>query len=190
MKLHSNLTVVLLALSTCAFGAVNREQPNKNNENEDDYTPRIALWQASVGKNCKISIAVSQLVSVSMHPYMLNGETKVTEVTVDTLGNNTIRFYYIHSEKDESNRTEPQSVLKNARRTISRQLSDQKSDNEIASIKFPEGAYAHTVEYQVSSLSQLDSLYKSLISVWSASNTKKLTSYENEEEEKDEKDEK
>lgn len=137
--------------------------------------PRIALWTASFGDTTKLTLNVSTIVSVSMHPYMLNGQIPITEVTVDTLGNNTLRFYYIHEE------TRPplaESAVKSAY-AVQEELTRQKGTASLPSVKFPEGAYAHSVEYKMNSLDDLTKLYKSLVSVWERSG-KKLTTFKTE----------
>lgn len=140
--------------------------------------PKIQLWQAELNDTSKITIAVSQIVSVAIHPYLLNGENLVTEVTIDTTGNNTIRFYYVHPDDDKPDYTDPESVMKSAKKRLSQRPSQPKAQAKaaIASLKFPEGAYAHTIEYQVSSLETLDTIFKSLTSVWEKS-SKKRTIY-------------
>lgn len=170
MRLFLTCLILPLALTSYCFAAPEEEE-GKQPE------PRLQLWQAKLDDTSKITLSVSQIVSVAMHPYMLNGENLITEVTIDTLGNNTIRFYYVHTDDEKTDYTNPESVVKNARKRLSQSPSQPKAQkNSIASIKFPEGAYAHTIEYQVSSLETLESLFKSLTSVWEKS-SKKRTSY-------------
>lgn len=165
MKTRSIYTSVLLSLCvlTKSFGA------------EDEPDPKRALWQADLGETSKLSLAVDHIVSVSMHPYLLNGETLITEVTVDTTGNNTIRFYYIHPDEDKADITNPESVVKSARKRLRQQGSQPAAENTIPSLKFPEGAYAHTVEYQVGTFEELEKLHQSLVSVWERSSKKRTT---------------
>lgn len=154
-------TTVLLGLSSLYAAA---QQP----ANTATAEPKIALWSASFGESAQVTLNVSSIVSVSMHPYMLNGVIRITEVTVDTLGNNTLRFYYIHENGGSSSTVGGMAgeVARTAQEQIRREVTQQDSAADIPSVKFPEGAYAHSIEYQVSSLSELEALYKSLISVW------------------------
>lgn len=146
----------------------------EDDENQPD--PRLQLWQAKLSDTSKITISVSQIVCVSMHPYMLNGENLVTEVTIDTLGNNSIRFYYVHPDDEKPDYMDPESVVKNAKKRLSQRPSQPKADKSpIASVKFPEGTYAHTIEYQVSSLETLEDIFKSITSVWEKSSKKRTT---------------
>ena len=152
-----------------------------DDDDENKPEPRLQLWQAKLDDTSLITLSVSQIVSVTMHPYKLNGENLVTEVTIDTLGNNTIRFYFVHSDEKEPDYFDPNSVVKDAKKRLSQRPSQPKAKAEdgeplIASVKFPEGAYAHTIEYQVSCLKTLEEIYKSVTSVWEKA-TKKRTIY-------------
>ena len=147
-------------------------------DDQDDSpkdAPILKLWQAELSENCKVTLNVSKIVSVSMHPYLLNGENLVTEVTVDTEGNNTIRFYYVHPDEDLPDITNPEAVVKSAKRKLSQRPSQPKAQDTIASVKFPEGAYAHTIEYQISSYKIIEDLYKSLVSIWEKSSKRRTT---------------
>lgn len=152
------LLVFPLIFAHQAFSAEDDQQPD----------PKIQLWQAELNDTSKITIAVSQIVSIAMHPYLLNGENLVTEVTIDTTGNNTVRFYYVHPDDEKTDYTDPESVVKSARKRLSQRPSQPKAQENaaIASLKFPEGAYAHTIEYQVSSIETLDAIFKSITTVW------------------------
>lgn len=167
MKICSILASALLAISSAAtlFADTTDEQPD----------PKQQLWEAKLSPTSMVTIAVSQIVSVSLHPYLLNGDTLITEVTVDTQGNNTLRFYYIHPD-DEQDISDPEAIVRNARKRIRKEVSTQPNDKaSIPSLKFPEGAYAHTIEYQMSSLDSLLDLHKSLITVWEKSSKKRTT---------------
>lgn len=149
--------LALLAAPLCH--AVDDDTP------KDD--PKLQLWQAKLDDTSLITLAVQQIVSVTMHPYLLNGENLVTEVTIDTAGNNSIRFYYVHSAEEKADITDPESLVKSAKKRLTQAPSQPKaSEKPIASLKFPEGVYAHTIEYQVGCFKTLEAIYKSITSVW------------------------
>ena len=171
-----NKTITSAALSLCVGLAC---LPAIAQDAAPTQAPRTALWSASFGDTTKLTINVSSIVSVSMHPYLLNGQIPITEVTVDTQGNNTIRFYYIHEEDPSAAAGGLKEAAGSARRRLQQEMTQQKDGSQIPSIKFPEGAYAHTVEYQMNSLSDLTKLYQSLVSVWERS-SQKLTTFKTE----------
>lgn len=139
-----------------------------NNEQNDIKAPKVALWRLEMGPSTKIILTVPSITGVAMHPFLLNGENQVTEVTVDTTGNNTIRFYYIHQTQDlrNVNITDHKQLMSAAKQRLNREATTQKDTNALPSVKFPEGTYAHSIEYQVKSLEDLEKIYKSIISVW------------------------
>lgn len=124
------------------------------------------FWQASLGENMQVCVSLNSVTSVAMHPYMLNGTTMVTEVTIDTTGNNSIRFYYVHADEKLGITTSPQNVLGTGKREINRAITNQEAGSQIPSVKFPEGVYAHTIEYQINSLEDLTKLHKSILNAW------------------------
>lgn len=141
----------------------------------DISDPKIAIWKADLGDSAKVVLSVQSIVSISMHPYLLNGTNMVTEVTVDTVGNNSLRFYCVHQDS-KSLLTTPKDAANAARQRITREVTKQKGDTNVPSVKFPEGTYAHTIEYQLDSVEALNRLYKSLLSVWERS-SKKVTTF-------------
>lgn len=168
------LILLCALLASTGFAA---EQNAEENEQQDIKEPKISLWRLELCKTTKIVLSVQSITAVAMHPYLLNGENMVTEVTVDTTGNNTIRFYYIHPAGGDirsTSITDHKQLMGVAKQRINREVTHQKDDNALPAVKFPEGAYAHSIEYQVSSLEDLDKIYKSLISVWERS-SKKVT---------------
>lgn len=164
-----------LALSLCFLSLPSGAASDSNST--PPPTPIQPLWEAKIDCISQITISVNSIVAIALHPYLLNGETLITELTIDTTGNNTIRFYYIHPDEDKTDFTNPESIVKSARKKIRNQGSQPKADNNISSIKFPEGAYAHSIEYQIDDLNELLNMHKSVISVWEATR-KKRTSYE------------
>lgn len=144
--------------------------PAHGQEQQQQQPSRPRIWTADFGDTAKITVDLRSIVSVSIHPYMLNGAVQVTEVTIDTTGNNSIRFYYIHADDSiTATETSPQGIISSAGQKIQREITQQKNESGLPAVKFPEGAYAHTIEYQVNSLDDLLSLYKSVISVWNPS---------------------
>ena len=174
MKLRALFSAIFLISSS--VGYVSAQQPQQQ-EDESITSPKVELWHADMGDVSKVYVAVSQIVTIALHPYKLNGENLVTELTIDTLGNNTIRFYYVHPDDETINTRDVKENIKYVRKKASRETSNQKASNEVPSVKFPEGTYAHSIEYQVDSIKTLMDMYKSIIKVWERSNNLKLNEY-------------
>lgn len=107
----------------------------------------------------QVCIKLEDIVSVSIQSYALDGSLAITECTVDTKGNNSIRIYGTRS-----------AMVKKTRDRLSntRDLIDSKTDNasRYPSKKFPEGAYSHNVEFQVESDTEVKKVYQSILNAW------------------------
>lgn len=126
----------------------------------------------------KVVLSISSIVSIAKHRFMLNGALPVSEVTIDTVGNNSLRFYYVNNQQD-SPTAPPTDVRSGARQAaqqaaaeINGEVSTGKSN--LPSVQYPDGVYAHTIEYQVSSSGALDTLFTSALAAWENSSDKTI----------------
>lgn len=120
---------------------------------------KFPVWIASFGCELSTTVRLSTITSVSLHTYMLDGSMKVSELTVDTQGNNSLRIYCISAEKANDLKGRFSNV---------RNLLDKKTENasHLPSRKFPEGTYSHNVEYQVDNTRILKKAHESLMKAW------------------------
>lgn len=104
-------------------------------------------------------IKLDSIVSVSLQSYSLDGAVAVTECTIDTVGNNSIRIYGSRSDQVKQTRD---------RLSNTRELIDSKSDNltRYPGKKFPEGAYSHNIEFQLETAEQVKLVYQSILNAW------------------------
>ncbi len=104
-------------------------------------------------------VKLSTITSVSKQTYMLEGSQQVLEVTLDTIGNNSIRFYCLSSDRTNN-------MLE--RVSSSRSLVDKHADkvSNFPSKKYPEATHSHNVEYQLDSVDQLNRIYESITNCW------------------------
>ena len=116
------------------------------------------FWTANLPTGAT-SILMPNIISVNLHTYMLDGSVRMIEMTVDTIGNNSIRFYAYTGE---------QANTWKERLSSTRDLVDSKTGGatRLPGRKFPEGAYSHNVEFQLDSEAQVRQLYKSLMDSW------------------------
>jgi ribosomal protein L2 len=93
---------------------------------------------------------------VSKHTYNVGTQT-VREVTIDTIGNNSIRIYCMNVNEQQQRFKE--------RLSNTRELIDSKTGNatKLPNKKFPEGTYSHNIEYQVEDVATLDKIYDSVM---------------------------
>lgn len=125
---------------------------NKNSDTEEQTVENAEFWKASLTDVDKgeVCILLSSITTVALHTYMLDGTIEITECTVDTTGNNSIRFY--------APAEDPVGVGKEVRKA----LRNTKYPAALPARKFPEGVYSHNIEYQLSSPEKVKQIYDSI----------------------------
>ncbi len=117
-------------------------------------------WTCILGNTSSmVMVKLATITSVAKHTYVLEGSQKITEVTIDTTGNNSIRFYCLNS--DRANRALDR--LSNVR-----EVADKYTERgtRYPAKKYPEGTHSHNIEYQLNSVEHLDTIYESLTYAW------------------------
>ncbi len=104
-------------------------------------------------------VKLSGITSISKQTYMLEGSQRILEVTIDTEGNNSIRFYCLHS-------AHTQRALERTSNT--RGLASKYTEGALSfpSKKYPEATHSHNIEYQLSSPEQVNRIYESAVHAW------------------------
>ena len=104
-------------------------------------------------------IKLSTITSVSKQTYMLEGAHQILEVTVDTTGNNSLRFYCLSSDRTNT-------MLDRA--SSARSLVDRHADkaSDFPAKKYPEATHSHNVEFQLATVEQVNKIYESLTNSW------------------------
>ncbi len=112
-------------------------------------------------------VKLSAITSISKQTYLLEGTQKITEVTIDTLGNNSIRFYCMSSER--TNRMADR--LSNARDIVNKHTE---SASELPAKKYPEATHSHNIEYRLSTPEQVNRIYESATHAWAKNISSRL----------------
>lgn len=124
------------------------------------------FWQARVGGG-HFMVALSRIVSLSRHQYVLDGTLIVDEVTVDTEGEALTRFYHISPITDAVAANGVAGLASRGRELIDK--AAQRAGTNVQDMvvkKYPETTHARSIEYRVSSEQELSSLYSSVSSAW------------------------
>lgn len=128
-----------------------------------------AFWEATLTNEKKGNIVVklSEIAAIALHTYKLNGVQEITECTIDTKGNNSIRFYALLGAGNKD--------VELARTALGTSVAPGVSNvsSNYPARKFPEGAYSHNIEYQLKSAESVYKVFKSIKDAWrkSASTT-------------------
>ena len=164
--LMSMLVLTFTPLCAAADGDTDDEEDKKEDV-------RIPLLKITVGKTNQVTIAVPSITSVAQHSYLLNGVTPISQVTIDTTGNNTIRFYCVHPDELGKDPAALAKVLSPDTIHPKRNgITPGGKSSGLPSVKFPEGTYSHSIEFQLEAPEQLTKLYKAATSVWNSTSPK------------------
>ncbi len=104
-------------------------------------------------------VKLSSITSISKQTYLLEGAQRILEVTIDTEGNNSIRFYCLHSARTQR----VTERLSNARDLVDKHTEGL---TRFPAKKYPEATHSHNIEYQLSSPEQVNLIYESAIHAW------------------------
>jgi hypothetical protein len=107
-------------------------------------------------------VAVSAMLAVTSHEYLVDGVARVTEVNIDTAGSLLARFYYL-----EGNIPNAPLGIGAATMEKTQQLMKEAADKTGQDVwkkvvkNYPTTTHARTVEYRLESLEQLNKLFES-----------------------------
>ena len=141
-------------------------QTGEGGDNGEDEGIR-GFWEIEL-EGGRFVAKLSTITSISQHQYVVDGAAKVFEVTVDTSGSQTARFYYIEAVGEGS----PLSIGKNAidrLRTVAEGGTARTGTEEVWTqvVKnYPTTTHARTAEYRVDNTAVLDKIYKHVHKVW------------------------
>jgi hypothetical protein len=132
------------------------------------------FWQASVNGGTYM-VALDRIASISRHKYVLDGAALVDEVTVDTMGQAIVRFYFISPITDKS----PSAAIKDAA-THAKELVEKSAlltGTDIQNMvvkKYPDTTHAKAIEFRILNEPDLTALYASVKTAWESSKGRKF----------------
>lgn len=120
-----------------------------------------SYWKAELPDGVFL-VPHSAISSISRSSYLVDGSVRVTEVSIGTLGSVQGRFY--HAEALQPTVPVGQSSLnlaqQRAREVQSRLGLDEQATKVLKN--YPTTTHAHTVEFRLASLAEVESIYQSL----------------------------
>ncbi len=131
-------------------------------ENRSNQTDR---WTCIIGSADKAMtmVKLSAITSISKQSYILQGTQQILEVTIDTIGNNSIRFYCLSSER----LGRAQGRLSNTRELLEKHTEGA---TKLPEKTYPDATHSHNIEYRLSSPELVNRIYESVTHAW-VSNT-------------------
>lgn len=108
------------------------------------------------------------ITSVSQHQYVVDGAARVFEVTVDTSGSQTARFYFIEAVTDGSPLTIGKTAMDRLK-TVAQGATGRTGTDDVWSqvIKnYPTTTHSRTAEFRLGSKDLLSIIYNHIHKVW------------------------
>lgn len=164
------LCAVTLPLFSLSAGAADNSDTTTSDAEQTSGRTVGTYWIGTFASSPQgnICVRLSEITSITIHNYMLNGKIPIGELTIDTTGNNSIRIYCVLSAEDMSK--EVLSMVS----ALKAETSDLGSVPQVAK-QFPEGTHAHSIEYSVTSETQLKAIYASIVKSMMSNKNGKMT---------------
>ncbi|MFT4175430.1 MAG: hypothetical protein QM627_02130 [Luteolibacter sp.] len=169
---------VLSGLLLWAVSASSLSAQTPSGNGTDTASPQERLWSVTLAGG-EYHVALSRIVSVSRHQYLLEGGLMVDEVTIDTEGQALARFYLIQPVTTASKSPAAKPLSETAGRAqdaVERagEITGTPIRNQVIK-KYPETTHAKTIEYRLDSKAQLDTLFESAKQSWRSGKGRRLT---------------
>lgn len=182
----------------CAFvlgaGSLAMAQGTNNNNNnntanntarQDELEARVKeletpsntrFWQCNINGG-EIMVAVDRIGSISKTQYLLDGGLLCTEVTIDTLGGQSLtRIYHVVPATEAVAANAATKIVDRAKEVLDNTSARAGSRlHEMVQKSYPTTTHAHTVEFRVMQLQDLEALYSSLKATWTSGKGRTFT---------------
>lgn len=152
---------------------------NPEKEKIDDSVQPNRFWQANVNGG-QYMVALDRITSISRHRYLIDGGIVVDEVTVDTVGQSLVRFYYMSpltdTMKGSGTGAVAARIVDRGRELVDRagEITGSNAHNMVVK-KFPETTHARSIEYRIESAGELSALHSSARTAWETGRGRKFT---------------
>jgi len=128
------------------------------------YPSRTPMWRCDLPGGT-YEVAIRNILSVSIHDYVVDGVARVTEMNVETPGSTEVRFYYLEALTPTSPIGAGQSALDKVQE-LATEASNRLNPGEEPPWEkvvktYPTTTHAHTVEFRLDTKEDLQSLFNS-----------------------------
>jgi hypothetical protein len=130
---------------------------------EGQAQERFTYWKAELPGGTYV-VSHAAISSISMSNYVVDGVLRVTEVAVGTMGSVQGRFYFIEESLPSSPVVVGQSALEDLKaraREVLHRVEGVDPEGEVVK-NYPTSTHAHTVEFRLTKLEDLQRLYQNL----------------------------
>lgn len=161
----------LLAASLNCSLVFGQEPPPNPADDSSAKAPKDApsagrFWEATLPGG-EYTVALTGIISVSRHKYLLDGALTVDEVTVDCTGQALARFYFIAPISGGVAAGSTTKLVERGKELLDQGAGRISPDFQNMVVKkYPETTHARTIEYRLSSEAALTALFTSVKSAW------------------------
>ncbi len=120
------------------------------------------LWRCTAPGGVFV-VAVSQIVAIGMHEYIVDGAARVTELNIDTTGNALVRYYFLEPIDPQTPLAVGQSALtklKELAEEAASRVDIEESWRKVVK-NYPGSTHARTIEFRVDSKEDLTKIFNS-----------------------------
>jgi len=165
--LHQQLFALSLLATPCFVHAQTPAPSGGNTSQADAQT--LQGWRGFLAishREGRLVMPYSRIVSVSRAQFVIDGGGKVDEVTLDTTGGVVARFYFLES-LSENNPLNAVQIINNRAQKLN-DLVEKRSGEETRQVikHYPDTTHAKTVEFNLSSKADLDTLFDFITRKW------------------------
>lgn len=166
------LYAMLLSVSASAQTTSSDSSTQDASKGTENDGPR-RFWQASVPGG-EYMVAIDHIVSISRQTYLLDGALVVHEIDVETNGQALARFYYVEPPSTPSGTAS--QVIDRSKQVLEELGKRTSIDTQnMVTKKYPETTHSKCIEYRLTGVAELDSLYKSVKDAWESGKGRKFT---------------
>jgi hypothetical protein len=174
---------LMMLTGSLAFGQATNSNSNANSQAAADASKKQEalearvkelespghnrFWQGNMNGG-EIMVAVDRIGSISKTQYLLDGGIIVTEVVIDTHGGQSLtRIYHLAPATDGTSSNAAAKIVDRAKELLDNTAARAGTKaHEMVQKTYPATTHAHTVEFRVMHLEDLDALYSSLKATW------------------------
>ena len=179
------VTWLLVGSSSLLLAQGNANQPSGNANAGNDLEARVRelespsnprFWQCNINGG-EVMVAVDRIGAISKSQFLLDGGLLCTEVTIDTLGGQSLtRIYHVVPATQAAAPNAASRIVDRAKEVVDNSANRAGLRmHEMVQKTYPTTTHAHTVEFRVMDLADLEALYASLKATWTSGKGRTFT---------------
>ena len=137
-------------------------------DSQDGFQQGIKGFWEVITADGRFVARLDQISSVSQHEYVIDNAVRVYECTVDTVGGQTARFYFIEPVTASSSITSGSATM-NRLKDVANKASNRLGTGDVDALvtkHYPDTTHAKTSEYRMKNKATIGQIYNHVHRVW------------------------